>query len=111
MQSGTTAEAYLHDYVNRTGLNIDIKSYSSYVLAVQDLVNGRIDAVLVDSPVASMFAKKYSVAVSAVIETGESYGLAVRKEDTELLNKLNKALEEFLKSPEWENIISKYLGS
>ncbi|RLG89501.1 MAG: basic amino acid ABC transporter substrate-binding protein [Thermoprotei archaeon] len=111
VQTGTTGEYYIVDYENRTGIDIDIKSYSSFVLAVQDLVNGRIDAVIVDTPVASMFEKQYDVVVSAIIKTGEQYGFAVRKGETELLNKLNQALDEFMKSAEWSKLVQKYFGS
>lgn len=110
VQSGTTAEQLVHDYITNTGKSIDVRSYSSYVLAVVDLVNGRLDAVIVDSPVAQMFTREYNVEVSVVIQTGEKYGLAVRKDDVELLSKLNEALGEFLSSDEWMQIIDKYLG-
>ncbi len=111
VQTGTTGEYYVEDYINKTGINIEVKTYSSFVLAVQDLVNGRIDAVVVDTPVAKMFEKQYPVVVSGIIETGEQYGFAVRKEDTQLLNELNKALEEVMNSPEWEKLVEKYFGS
>ncbi|MCS7111141.1 MAG: basic amino acid ABC transporter substrate-binding protein [Ignisphaera sp.] len=108
--SGTTAEGLLTDFVKDTGKNIDVKSYDSYVLAVKDLVNGRLDAVVIDTPVARSFAESYDIVVSCIVETGEKYGLAVRKNDTELLNNLNKVLEEFLKSKEWQEIINKHAG-
>lgn len=111
VQTGTTAEYYIEDYINKTKAKINVKSYSSYVLAVQDLVNGRVDAVIVDTPVAKMFEKLYSVKVSAIIHTGEQYGFAVRKGNKELLDKLNAALEELMKSPQWNDLIKKYFGS
>ncbi len=110
VQSGTTAEGLLTDFIESTGKNIDVRSYDSYVLAVKDLVNGRLDAVVIDTPVAEAFTKNYDVIISCVIETGEKYGLAVRKDDTELLNNLNRVLEVFLKSKEWQEIINKYIG-
>lgn len=110
VQSGTTAESLLTDFVESKGKNLDIRRYDSYVLAVKDLVNRRLDAVVIDTPVAEAFVKTYDVAISCIVETGEKYGLAVRKGDTELLNGLNRALEEFLRSREWQEIISKYLG-
>jgi polar amino acid transport system substrate-binding protein len=111
VQSGTTAQLMLQDFVNETGKNINIKIYSSYVLAVQDLENGNTDAVVVDSPVAKMFENVRNVKITGIIQTNENYGFAVRKEDAELLNKLNNALKEFLNSAEWQAILQKYLGS
>lgn len=110
VQSGTTGEWLIDDFINQSGSDITVKRYPSFVLAVTDLINGRIDAVIVDTPVAAAFSKKYDVEVSATIQTGEQYGLAVQKGNTELLNELNQALEEFLKSQDWQNIINKYFG-
>lgn len=110
VQTGTTAQFLVEDFINRTGVKMDVKTYSSYILAVKDLEAGRLDVVVVDSPVANTLAKMYKVEISSTIETGEQYGFAVRKGNTELLNAVNKALDKILKSPEWENIIRKYLG-
>jgi polar amino acid transport system substrate-binding protein len=111
VQSDTTAQLMLQDFVNETGENINIKIYSSHVLAVQDLENGKTDAVVVDSPVAKMFENVRNVKITGIIQTNENYGFAARKEDAELLNKLNNALKEFLNSAEWQAILQKYLGS
>jgi len=110
VQTGTTAESYLTDLVENQGYDITIKSYSSYVLAVTDLVNGRIDAVMVDLPVAKMFEKQYNVQISGIVETGEKYGLAVREGNTELLNKLNDALTQLMQSDKWDQLVQKYFG-
>jgi polar amino acid transport system substrate-binding protein len=110
VQTGTTAQFLVEDFMNRTGAKIDVKTYTSYTLATKDLEAGRLDVVIVDSPVASTLAKMYRVEVSSIVETGEQYGFAVKKGNTALLNALNQALNEVLKSSEWENIIRKYLG-
>ncbi|MET1159720.1 MAG: basic amino acid ABC transporter substrate-binding protein [Thermoprotei archaeon] len=111
VQTGTTGADYIKNYAKEHGLNIIIKEYTSFVLAVQDLVAGRIDAVIVDSPVAKMFEQKYPVKIAVIIKTGEVYGFAVRKGDTELLQALNKALQEVKNSPEWNELIEKYFGT
>jgi len=110
VQTGTTAEELVTKYINETSANIQVKSYTSYILATQDLLNGRIDVVIVDEPVARALQRTYNVETSATIETGERYGFAVRKGNTELLSAINKALSEILSSQEWINIISKYTG-
>lgn len=92
VQTGTTGADYVKKYAGEHGLNIDVREYPTFVLAVQDLVNGRIDAVVVDSPVAEMLQQKYPVVISTIIKTGEQYGFAVRKGDTVLLQALNNAL-------------------
>jgi polar amino acid transport system substrate-binding protein len=113
VQTGTTAADYLKRANKEKGLNIKIKEYDSYVLAVQDLINGRIDAVMVDLPVAKMFTKQYEgkLVISATVKTGEKYGFAVRKGNKDLLEKLNRALEEIKNSPTWDELVKKYFGS
>ena len=112
VQTGTTAADYLKGLVEK-GYNITIKEYSSYVLAVEDLKAGRIDAVMVDSPVAKMFEAQYKgqVKIAFTVKTGEKYGFAVQKGNKELLDKINKALQEIMNSPEWDRLVQKYFGS
>ncbi len=113
VQTGTTAADYLKSLVDEKGLNINIKEYSSYVLAIQDLLAGRIDAVMVDTPVAKMFEKRYKdkLAIAIIVKTGEKYGFAVQEGNKELLEKINKALQEIMQSPEWDKLVQKYFGS
>ncbi len=108
VETGTTGADYMKKYASKLG--ITLKEYTSFVLAVQDLVNGRIDAVVLDSPVAKMFTTKYPVKIAFIIHTGEVYGFAVRKSDTDLLNALNQALKEVLNSTEYKKLVEKYFG-
>ena len=109
VETGTTGADYVKKFVSK--YNIKVKEYSSFVLAVQDLVNGRIDAVVMDAPVAKMFTHKYPVKIAFVIHTGEVYGFAVRKSDTKLLQALNEALKQVLNSTEYRKLVEKYFGS
>lgn len=38
----------------------------------------------------------------------EDFGYAVRKEDTELLGKLNEGLKRLMASPYWEKLMTEY---
>ncbi|MCI4397173.1 MAG: basic amino acid ABC transporter substrate-binding protein [Thermoprotei archaeon] len=109
-ETSTTGEMLLKDYVNQTGKQINIKSYENFILIVQDLVNGKLDAAMIDTPVAQSFMKQYPVTISATIDTGQRFGLAVNKDDTQLLNQLNAALQQLLNSPEWDKLVSKWFG-
>jgi len=68
-------------------------TYENYVLAVQDLANGNIDAVIVDTPVAETLVANRDVVISFTIETGEQYGFGVRENDDELQSALNEGLQ------------------
>ncbi len=109
VQTGTTGEYYVTENVGKD--NATINSYPSYVEAVQALVNGQIDVIVVDTPVAQNFVQKYDVKVIHTFETGETYGIAVKEGNKELLDKINNALDEIMNSPEWDQLVAKYFGS
>jgi polar amino acid transport system substrate-binding protein len=43
-----------------------------------------------------------------MIETNEKFGIAVRKEDTKLLEELNNGLDYLMNSFDWQSLIQKY---
>ncbi len=71
-----------------------VKTYDSIDLAFQDLMNGQVDAVVADNPLALGYVGKNSAKLKTVGEvfTNEQYGIAVCKTNTELLDKINKGL-------------------
>jgi polar amino acid transport system substrate-binding protein len=107
VQTGTTGESLAEEY-NTT---VSIRHYDTFLLAVLDLVNGRIDAVVVDSPVATAFTALYPVKVSTTIVTGEVWGFAVKAGNSELLNSLNQAMATFKGSTQWNNLLKEYFGT
>ncbi|MEM0021258.1 MAG: basic amino acid ABC transporter substrate-binding protein [Fervidicoccaceae archaeon] len=109
-ESSTTGELIVKQYMNETGKVINLKSYENFILIVQDLVNGKLDAAMIDTPVAQSFTKQYPVVISATIDTGQRFALAVNKDDTQLLNQLNSALKQLLGSPQWDQLVAKYFG-
>ena len=107
VQTGTTGESLAVQY-NTT---MTIKHYDTFLLAVLDLVNGRIDAVIVDSPVAAAFTAQYPVKVASTVVTGEVWGFAVKAGNTQLLNALNQALSTFKGSAQWNSLLKEYFGT
>ena len=94
-QSGTTGAAQVESNLVEEGIISEDNSstYDSYVLAVEDLVNGNIDAVVVDSPVADTFTASRDVTVAFVEETGEQYGFGLRQNESELQSALNDGIQ------------------
>jgi polar amino acid transport system substrate-binding protein len=78
---------------------VNAKSYDEIGLAMEDLFNGRIDGVVCDDPVASLYALQKAdyaakLKIAAVLDTGdELYGVAVKKGNKEVLDLLNKGME------------------
>ncbi len=76
---------------------VTLKEYDEVGLAFEDLVAGRIDAVVCDTPVAADFAlqrEEYRAKLKIVGDsfTEEYYGILVQKGNSELLTKINKGL-------------------
>jgi polar amino acid transport system substrate-binding protein len=73
-----------------------LKVYDTYELAFLDLVNGQIDAVVGDYPLAVAFVSQNADSLKLVGEvfTDENYGVAFCKGNTELIEKVNTALAE-----------------
>jgi polar amino acid transport system substrate-binding protein len=77
---------------------VELKEYDEIGLAFEDLVAGRIDAVVCDTPVAADFAlqrEEYKAALKIVGEsfTEEYYGILVQQGNSDLLDKINEGLK------------------
>ncbi|MBC7225554.1 MAG: transporter substrate-binding domain-containing protein, partial [Anaerolineae bacterium] len=91
-----------------------LKEYDTIDLALLDLVNGNIDAVVVDTPVAADYAlasETFKGKLKIVGEpfTEEYYGLVVRKGETELLNLFNEGLKKIKASGKYDEIYAKWI--
>jgi len=73
-----------------------IKPYDTVDLAFLDLANGQVDAVVADYPTTLNYVNKSKdkIKITGEVFTDESYGIAVCKTNTELLEKINKAIAE-----------------
>ncbi|HEX4119385.1 MAG TPA: ABC transporter substrate-binding protein/permease [Verrucomicrobiae bacterium] len=93
-----------------TGLGgVDVRIYPGNVESFRDLKAGRIDAVVLDLPIAIYYARpdpglKFSGAPFAP----GYYGIGVLKEDTTLLAALNTAIEQLAADGTLERIYRKY---
>lgn len=105
-QKGTTGEGVIQDVVE----NADYRGYNSYVLAVEDLENQNLEAVVLDQPVAQSFEANRDVEISFVYETGEEYGFGVRKNDNDLGEALNNGLAAVQDSSEYQELTTKWFG-
>lgn len=109
-QRGCTAAIWVDEnLVNKSLMPAEnLKLYDNTPLAVEDLVSGRVDAVMYDSTVMNDIIAGKPVDKLGMIETNEEFGIAVRKEDPVLLEKLNSGLDNLMASPDWQALIQKY---
>jgi len=72
-----------------------LKTYDDIGLAFQDLMNGQIDAVVADYPVALGYVDKNRDRLKNVgkMFTDENYGIAICKKNPDLVPKVNAALK------------------
>lgn len=110
IQNGTTHQKFLQDK------HPEMKAipYDSYQNAILDLKNGRLDAVFGDTAVVNEWIKhnKQLTSIDKPITDpdyfGTGLGIAVRLENTELLNKINAALHKLHQNGTWQNIYQKW---
>ncbi len=110
VQRGTTEAKWIEEnLIKKAGKNFELVYYDSAPLAVEDVVNGRIAAAAMDdAPAKDAVRKKPVKIVGQFGMDQEDFGYAVRKEDTELLNKLNEGLKRLMASPYWEELMKQF---
>ena len=91
-----------------------LKEYDTIDLALLDLVNGNIDAVVVDTPVAADYvltSETFKGKLKIVGEpfTDEYYGLVVRKGETELVTLFNEGLKKVQASGDYDKFYQKWI--
>jgi polar amino acid transport system substrate-binding protein len=106
-QIGTTGAFAIEEIEGAT-----LKEYDTIDLAYMDLIEGRIDAVVADSPLAYGFVAKYPDKLKYVGEpfTEEWYGIVVKKGNVELLEKINKGLAAVKAKGLIEELTEKWYG-
>lgn len=89
-----------------------IKTFNTVDLAFAELANKGADAVINDMPVTADYIKKGHPEIKMVgdLLTGEQYGIAVRKGNKELLDKINEGLKKVKESGKYDEIYKKYIG-
>lgn len=87
-----------------------LKTYDEIGLAFQDLMNGQINAVVCDNPVAMQYVGKNpdKLKTAGDIFTNEYYGIAVAKGKTDLLAKINDGVKAVISEGLIETLSEKW---
>lgn len=105
VQLGTTGDIYAGDIEGAT-----VERYNKGFEAILSLKQNKVDAVVIDDQVAkSLTEANEDVMVIDEPFTEEEYAIAVKKGNTELLEQINKAIEELKDSGKLDEIIGKYI--
>jgi polar amino acid transport system substrate-binding protein len=90
----------------------DVQRYSKGVEAVQALIQGKVDAVVIDNEPAKVFVQQNpGLQILPEAYTVEDYAIAISKKNEDLLNKINKALKELSEDGTLQSIIDKYISA
>ena len=89
-----------------------VTEFSDNVLALTDLKTGRLDAVVIDEVVIDYYMSKEEGTFKVLDESlaPEEYGIGVKKGNEELLEKLQKALDEMNEDGTAADISEKWFG-
>ena len=104
---GTLAGATAHEMLQQIG-GVDIRSYSA-AWPYEDLALGRLDAVFLDTPITVYYGKPDKRLREAGPPEGEGfYGIAFRKQDADLREAVDRALEQLLRTGELKRILERW---
>lgn len=105
---GTLPGAVAQEMLQKIG-GVDIRIYAGQAEPYEDLALGRIDAVLLDLPIAAYYARPNPRLKYAGPPTGEGfYGIAMRKGDEEFKRAVDGAIANLIRSGELKRIYEKW---
>lgn len=105
VQLGSIADTYVTDNYN----NAEIVRQKKYLAAIEDLKVGKVDLVVMDElPAKEIIEKNSGIKILDGELTSDSYGMIVKKGNTELLETVNKVLNRLSSDGSIDNFIIKH---
>ena len=110
-QRGTTGYIYCSDTPDNGGYGEEhVTAYDDGATAVQALVNGQVDAVVIDNAPAQEYVKANpGLKILDTEFANEDYAIGVAKGNTALLDAVNGALAELQADGTLQSIVDKYI--
>lgn len=106
VQTGTTGDLYCTDDYGQEF----VKQFDNGPLAVAALLNGQVDCVVIDNePAKNYVAANEGLKILDTAYANEDYAAALAKEDTELFEQVNAAIQELKEDGTIASIIEKYI--
>lgn len=108
-QIGTTGADAAQELADE-GVVAEVKIYDNFNTCVQALLNGEIDAIINDMPVNQAYMERQpgNVRIAGEPFVVDFYGLAVAKDNEELLQRLNDGLDAIIADGTFEELCKKY---
>ena len=107
VQLGTTGDIYADDIEDAT-----VERYNKGYEAVQALLQGKIDAVMIDNEPAKVYVEQNpELVIVDEAFTYEEYAIAISKNNDELLAEVNDAIAKLKASGKLDEIVNKYISA
>lgn len=111
VQSGTTGDIYCTEDIEDEGLGT-VEKYNKGADAVQALLSGKIDCVVIDNEPAKEFVNaNKGLKILDTEYVTEDYAIAVKKGNDKLTEKINGALKELKEDGTIQGILDKYISA
>ena len=105
VQMGTTGDSLASEIEGA-----QVERFNKYFEAIQSVLQGKIDAVIIDSAPAKAFAEKdENLVILDEALSSEDYAKAINQDNTELLDKVNAAIAELDEEGTLDEIVNKYI--
>ena len=112
VQTATTGDIYITSDIDDLGLALTVERFSKGADAVLALANGQLDCVIIDNEPAKAFVANHEGLTILDSEYArEDYAIAIAKDNAELLEKVNGALEELIADGTVKQIVDKYISA
>ena len=106
VQTGTTGDLYCTEQYGQEY----VKQFDNGPLAVAALLNGQIDCVVIDNePAKNYVAANQGLKILETAYANEEYAAAIAKDNTELYDQVNTAIQELKADGTIDSIIEKYI--
>lgn len=105
VQLGTVADSYAQENYK----NAKIKTHKKYLTAAEDVKSGKSDCIIMDAlPAQKLVQENSSLEILDGILFTDKYGMAVKKGNQELLDKINQVLEKLMSDNKIEEYTIRY---
>ena len=111
VQRGTNEHDMLQKAQAEKKYNYQLRFYDSGPMAIEDLLNGRIDAIGLDAAPAEDAMRKGKPVQEVAVFGSDEFGVAIRKGDAETMKLVNEGYKLLKADPYWKELQAKYLGN
>lgn len=108
-QSGTTGAEEVQALADDKKIG-EAKLLEDYNMCFMELGNGGADALIIDVPVAEAYMAEHKDEVKMVGEpyVADYYGIAIGKDNKELVDKINSGLKKLIENGKYDELCKKY---